>query len=777
MTFTTVSAGGPRKYGHAPRGGPRLGRTDAAAYAGGSPMTAAAENRRPSPLLNRELSWLAFNSRVLAEAQDPEVPLLERLKFLAILSSNLDEFFMIRVAGLLRAAVAGDTAPSPDGRTPQAQREEISAEVHRITAVAEEVFHSEIRPALAKAGIRVLETAELSEEQLRGVHEIFHRDVYPVLTPLAVDPGHPFPHLFNKTINLAILLVREDGTEHFGIVQVPRTLDRLVRLPAAEGEHHFLLLGAIIRLHLGDLFPGYVVRSAHAFRVTRDSDLAIEEEDDPLLYAVERQLRQREWGIAVRLEVEDGMPDAVEKAVRTAVGVDPLDVYRTRGPLQMSDLMAVAALQHRPELRDPPFTPSVRPPLRDEDDLFAAVARADVLLHHPYESFDTVVRFLRAAAEDPGVLAIKQTLYRTSGDSPVADALVRAAESGKQVTALIELRARFDEGSNIAWARALERAGAHVIYGLVGLKTHCKQTLVVRRESGGLRRYAHLSTGNYNPVTARLYTDVAMLTADPDITADVSDLFNLLTGYARPPAWRSIVVAPQGMKDRVLEWIDGERKEAEAGRPTLILAKMNSLVDREVVKALYRASQAGVPIDLVVRGICCLRPGVPGLSENIRVRSVVDRFLEHERVFVFGIGARSRMFFSSADWMPRNFLRRVELCWPVKDAAIRRRVFDEILYATLADNRKAWALGPDGSYERVAPGPGDPVLRSQEWLLEEERRLATTGKAGRRPVRSLLRGSVILEEAEGGAGDTRPPRWHAPGGAAASARRKATRRG
>jgi polyphosphate kinase len=736
-------------------------------------MSPSTDPAKSTPLLNRELSWLAFNARVLAEAQDPEVPLLERLKFLAILAGNLDEFFMIRVAGLLRAVLAGDTSAAPDGRTPQEQREEISSEVHRMTEAAMGAWGTEIRPALAARGIRVLDVPDLSEGQLRKVHEIFHRDVYPVLTPLAVDPGHPFPHLFNKTINLAILLVREDGTEHFGIVQVPRTLDRLVRLPAPDGEHHFLLLGAIIRMHLGDLFPGYIVRSAHAFRVTRDSDLAIEEEDDPLLYAVERQLRQREWGIAVRLEVEEGIPEAVERAVRTAVGVDPLDVYRVPGPLQMSDLMAVASLAHLPDLREPPFTPSVRPPLRDEEDVFAAVARQDLLLHHPYESFDSVVRFLRAAAEDPGVLAIKQTLYRTSGDSPVADALVRAAENGKQVTALIELRARFDEGSNIAWARALERAGAHVIYGLVGLKTHCKQTLVVRREEGGLRRYAHLSTGNYNPVTARLYTDVGMLTADPDITADVSDLFNLLTGYARPPAWRSIVVAPQGLKERVLDLIETERKEAEAGRPALVLAKMNSLVDKEVIRALYAASRAGVPVDLVVRGICCLRPGVPGVSENIRVRSVVDRFLEHERILVFGIGKRSRMFLSSADWMPRNFLRRVELTWPVKDPALQKRLYDEILYASLNDNRKAWTLGADGTYRRVERKGDEPVLRSQVWLLEEERRRAESPLEARGRKRSLLRGAVAIEPRVEGEEDA-PRRWRPA--AAPPPRRKAGRR-
>ena len=729
--------------------------------------------KKPEYLLNRELSWLAFNDRVLAEAKDPEVPLLERLKFLAILHSNLDEFFMIRVAGLVRAVLAGDKGEGADGRTPHQQREEISADVHRMMGEAAAVYLAEIRPALARHGIRLLDTPELDDGQLQRVREFFQRDVYPVLTPLAVDPGHPFPHLFNKTINLAVVLEREDGTENFGIVQVPRTLDRLVRLPAPDGEHHFVQLGDVIRMHLPDLFPGFIVRSAHAFRVTRDGDLSIEEEEeDPLLYAIERQLRQREWGIAVRLEVEEGMPEAVETSLRDAVGVEDIDIYRLSGPLQMSDFMSVATLSQATELRDTPFTPSLRAPLREEEDIFATIARGDVLLHHPYESFDSVVRFLRAAADDPGVLAIKQTLYRTSGDSPVADALAKAAENGKQVTALIELRARFDEGSNIAWARALERAGAHVIYGLVGLKTHCKQTLVVRREVAGLRRYCHLSTGNYNPVTARIYTDIGVLTADPDITADVSDLFNLLTGYARPPQWRSIVVAPQGLKEKVLELVDFERAEAEAGRPARILAKMNSLVDREVIRGLYKASRAGVPVDLVVRGICCLRPGVPEVSENIRVRSVVDRFLEHERIFVFGNGDRTRMFLSSADWMPRNFLRRVELTWPVKDPALQKRIFEEILHATMSDNRKAWILGPDGGYSRATPVDAQPVLRSQAWLLDLESRTASAPRGVRRGRAPYHRGLAATERPRvPGAGSR--AKWKP---AAATSKKKPTRK-
>ncbi len=707
-------------------------------------MSPPAPLKKPAYLLNRELSWLAFNDRVLGEAKDPEVPLLERLKFLSILSSNLDEFFMIRVAGLVRSVLSGDNAPGADGRTPQRQREEISAEVHRMMGEAMAIYGGEIRPALARHGIRLLAPKELDEERLRLVGELFQRDVYPVLTPLAVDPGHPFPHLFNKTINLAVMLEREDGSEHFGIVQVPRTLDRLIRLPAPEGEHHFVMLGDVIGMHLAELFPGYQVRSAHGFRVTRDGDLAIEEEEeDPLLYAIERQLRQREWGIAVRLEIDAGMPEVVEKVLAEAVDVETLDVYRLEGPLQMSDLMAVATLGHLPELRDPPYTPSLRAAVRDEEDLFAAIAKEDLLVHHPYESFETVVRFVQQAAEDPGVLAIKQTLYRTSGDSPVVDALARAAENGKQVTAIIELRARFDEGSNITWARALERAGAHVIYGVVGLKTHCKQTLVVRREDGGLRRYAHLSTGNYNPVTARIYTDIGLFTADPDITADISDLFNLLTGYARPPKWRSIVVAPQGLKDRVLEWIEAEKAEAEAGRPSRILAKMNSLVDREVIKALLKAAQAGVPVDLVVRGICCVKPGVEGVSENVRIRSVVDRFLEHERVLVFGTGERTRMYLTSADWMPRNFLRRVEILWPVNSPALQKRIFEEILHASFHDNRKAWVLGPDGAYARVKPADGAAVLRSQARLIDAESQQAA--KAPRKRKAFGFRGTPVAD--------------------------------
>ncbi len=739
-------------------------------------MAPKSDLKKPAYLINRELSWLAFNNRVLAEAKDPEVPLLERLKFLAILSSNLDEFFMIRVAGLVRAVRSGDNSEASDGRTPQKQREEISAEVHRIMAEASSVYREDLRPSLARNGIRLLEPQELEDAQRKKVQEFFQTEVYPVLTPLAVDPGHPFPHLFNKTINLAVVLEREDGTENFGIVQLPRTLDRLVRLPATDGDHHFLTLGSVIRMHLPDLFPGYAVRSAHGFRVTRDGDLSIEEEEeDPLLNAVERQLRQREWGIAVRLEVEEGMPEAVEKALRTAIGVDDLDVYRMNGPLQASDFMTVASLGHRPELRDPPFTPGSRPPFRDDQDIFAAVAKGDVLLHHPYESFDSVVRFLREAAEDPGVLAIKTTLYRTSGDSPVADALAKAAENGKQVTALVELRARFDEGSNISWARALERSGAHVIYGLVGLKTHCKQSLVVRREDGGLRRYAHLSTGNYNPVTARIYTDIGMLTADPEITADISDLFNLLTGYARPPAWRSIIVAPQGLKEKVLELIDLERQEAEAGRPARILAKMNSLVDREVIRSLYKASRAGVPVDLVVRGICCLRPGIPEVSENIRVRSIVDRFLEHERVFVFGTGDRTRIFLSSADWMPRNFLRRVELMWPVKDPILQKRILDEILQASFNDNRKAWHLGAEGEYVRRLPVAGQPVLRSQAWLLDLEGRTGALAKSAIRTKASMLRGTVVIPKRGLDERSGKSTKWNPS--AATSPRKRTTKKG
>ena len=460
------------------------------------------------------------------------------------------------------------------------------------------------------------------------------------------------------------------------------------------------------------------MKGAYLFRVTRDADLTLGEEDDPLLFAVERQLRRREWGIAARLEIEEGMPDSVEAFIRASVDVEDMDVYRVDGPLQASDLAAVATMCHRPDLRDLPFTPAVKGVLREEEDVFAGVARGDVLLHHPYESFDPVVRFLRAAAEDPDVLAIKQTLYRISGDSPVADALALAAENGKQVAALVELRARFEEGSNIHWARALERAGAHVVYGVVGLKIGCKMTLVVRREEGGLRRYAHLSTGDYNPVTARVYTDLGMLTADPDVTSDVSDLFNVLTGNARPPRWRRISVSPFGLKDRLLDLIAGEREEAAAGRPSRILCKLNALVDPEIIAALHRASGAGVPIDLMVRGICCLRPGDPGPGGAIRVRSIVDRFLEHERVFAFGEGDRTRVFLSSADWMPRNFLRRVEIMWPVEDPALRGRLLEESLGATLADNRKAWELLPDGSHRRVAAEKGAAVRRSQAALLD-----------------------------------------------------------
>lgn len=686
---------------------------------------------KPAYFLDRELSWLAFNRRVLAEAQDPNVPLLERLKFLCILSGNLDEFFMIRVAGVRQQILAGDETLSMDGRTPKKQREDISRVVHALVAEAMEVYRGTILPELAQCGIHILEASQLSGDQATAARTIFERELYPVLTPLAVDPGHPFPHLFNRSLNLAVTLTSDDGIERFGVVQVPRTLDRLVPLPAPEGERHFLLLGSLIQLHLGDLFPGHTVTGAHRFRVTRDADLAMDDEleDDPLLTSIERQLRMREWGLAVRLEVEAGIPGDIEAVLLRAIDIDPLDIYYVDGPLQMSDLMSVALLSDYPELKDPPFVPSVRPPLRDEDDLFAVIRRGDVLLHHPYESFDPVVRFLQQAAADPAVLAIKQTLYRTSGNSPIADALARAAENGKQVAALVELRARFDEGSNILWARALERAGAHVVHGLVGLKTHCKLTLVVRREPDGLRRYVHLSTGNYNSATARLYTDTGMLTCDPDIAADATDLFNLLTGYARPPRFRRMAVAPTGLKGRVMDLIAKERSEAEAGRPSGIVVKMNSLVDREVIGELYRASRAGVRIELIVRGICCLKPGIEGLSETITVRSVVDRFLEHERIFFFGVGERREVFLSSADWMPRNFLRRVEVMWPVRDPAIIARLENEILRASRDDNRKAWELRGDGTYERVVRPEGVVSMRSQAHLLSVEKKLTAAADA------------------------------------------------
>jgi polyphosphate kinase len=726
--------------------------------------------RESSLYLNRELSWLEFNARVLAEADNEAVPLLERLKFHAIVASNLDEFFMVRVAGLKQQITGEVDEIGPDGMTVGEQLAAISARVHSLVAVQAQSL-SALVPRLADAGIVLVKTGELPGEALTELDARFHNEVFPILTPIAIDPGHPFPQVRNKSLNLAVMFTREGTFEHgFGVVQVPSVLPRVlavsgVRTPGgAPALRAYVLLEDLVARHVSTIFPGVRIKGVYTFRVTRNFDIEVDEEEaEDLLQTIQQELRRRERGNAVRIEVGGEPPAGSLAKLVKALKLDPeRDVYAVGGILNPGDLMSIARDDVR-SLHDEPFTPHAVPPLRDADDVFAVLREQDVLLHHPYESFDAVVDLVSRAADDPDVLAIKQTLYRAGGDSHIVKALARAAESGKQVTAIVELKARFDEESNIVWARMLEQAGAHVVYGLLGLKTHAKCLLIVRRERGRLRRYAHLSTGNYNPTTARLYTDLTLFTARPEVCEDVSSLFNLLTGYSAPPRWNKLLVAPLGLHEAVLGLIAREAEHARAGRPARIVAKMNALVDADVIEALYRASQAGVVITLLVRGICCLRPGVPGVSETIEVRAIVDRFLEHGRAFHFTNGGRDEVYIASADWMPRNFHRRVEAMLPVEDAAIRARLV-EILEIQCADNAKSWILKPDGKYERVQPRPGQPFVRSQARFIDAVRERAkasdTTATGGRFRMHALPSGRA---KSDGKTVEGRRPRREPPG--------------
>jgi polyphosphate kinase len=727
---------------------------------------------QPQFFINRELSWLEFNARVLEEAFDTSNPILERLKFLTIVSSNLDEFFEVRVAGLQQQAESQPHRCGPDGMTPGEVLGAIATRARELVNAQYRCYREQIVPGLAEQGIELLTVDALSPKAYKWVRDYFQREVFPVLTPLAIDPAHPFPQLLNKSLNLAVVLSipdtpgQLDGLKHddshddmrFGVVQVPRVLPRLVALPpdVSTRKRAYVFLSSIISEHIGDLFPGLEVQGCYAFRVTRNSELYLDEDEaDNLLEAVREQLLARRRGDAVRLEVQRGCDPAVVEMLLHTFELEPIDLYEVDGPVNLPRLMTVYSNEKRPDLKDEPFVTAKPRALRNlevPEELFSALRHEDILLHHPYDSFKSVVDFISMAAQDPNVHAIKQTLYRTSGDSPIVKALVRAAENGKQVTALVELKARFDEENNIRWARRMEEAGVHVLYGLVGLKTHCKMALVVRHEGNTIRRYVHLGTGNYNPVTARLYTDVGLLSARPDIGEEVAKIFNLLTGMSQFPGLQKLKMAPFGLHDDFRRLIEREaahakryarRRKAEGGRlkktdhvsthnanfhpSSLILqpseaprivAKMNALVDPDIIKALYRASQAGVQIDLIVRGICCLRPGVPGLSDNIRVRSIVDRFLEHSRVFYFANGGNEEILCGSADWMPRNFFRRIETVFPVEDERLKARLRDELLGAALADNVKARLLKPDGKYERARRAPGEAPLRSQSWLLE-----------------------------------------------------------
>jgi polyphosphate kinase len=677
----------------------------------------------PERFSNRELSWLEFGSRLLDLTEDPDVPLLERLKFLAIFSEGLDEFFQVRVAGLKDQVDAGLRTRSADGLRPSEALRAIGERVRELTQRQSDVFLHALVPALAEAGIRLVEWSSLDEGDQKHLVDVFHREIFPVLTPLSVDPGHPFPYISNLSLNLLVRVGDPvTGEQRVSRVKVPPLLSRFVPLP--DGER-FVALDQIIAGHLSMLFPEMVIGEHFAFRVTRNTDLELEEDEaDDLLVAVEMELRRRRFGRAVRVEVDADMTADARDLLLHELDLGPEDLYESDAPLDLGGLWSIHGLD-RPELHDEAWAPMTPPRLatagNEPVDLFSVLRERDVLVHHPYDSFATSVEaFIAQAADDPDVLAIKQTLYRTSGDSPIVASLIQAAEAGKQVAAVVELKARFDEQANILWARALEEAGVHVVYGLVGLKTHSKAALVVRREEDGIRRYVHLGTGNYNDRTARMYEDLGLLSADPLLGADVGDLFNFLTGYSRHTRYRRLVVAPGALRQRVIELIG---HETEAGPDGRIAIKVNGLTDPEVIDALYHASVAGVPIDLVVRGVCCLRPGVPGMSETIRVRSIVGRFLEHSRIYRFG-GINDRpltLLMGSADLMERNLDRRIELLFPVGDPELQARAL-EVLDLNLADDMNAWQLGPEGTWTRVPTVEGISVQRRLQELARERAR-------------------------------------------------------
>jgi polyphosphate kinase len=679
-----------------------------------APGAAAGRGRRRTPAaatipyINRELSWLEFNDRVLYEAVDERNPLLERVRFLSIFAGNLDEFFQVRVAGLKQQVAAGRSHPTPDGMGAAQILDAVRTRLLPMVAQHSKTY-AQVRRELADEGIRIVRYEERPERHLE-LRSRFFDEIFPVLTPLAVDPGHPFPYISDLSLSLAVT-VRDStsGERLFARIKVPPILPRLMEV----GQHTYVLLEQVIAANLDALFPGMEILEHHLFRVTRNADLAIEEEEAPdLLMALEEELRKRRFGKVVRLEIERSMPNPTRNLLMRGLQIEPHDVYEISGMLDLTALSGIAELDIA-ELHAIPWQPVVPPRLTPPDpdegtDVFAAIRSADILLHHPYESFAaSVQRFIEQAADDPDVLTIKQTLYRTSGDSPIVRALIAAAEAGKQVVVLVEIKARFDERANIVWARALERAGAHVAYGLVGLKTHSKLALVVRREGRGLRRYVHIGTGNYNPGTARLYVDLGLLTADPELGADVTDLFNLLTGHSRQTRYRRLLVAPNTLRVGIIDLINAERERQRSDGDGRIVMKCNAVVDPTVIEALYRASADGVPIDLIVRGMCSVRPGVPGMSESIRVRSVVGRFLEHSRIFVFGRGEREQFYIGSADIMERNLDRRVEAVTPVLDADSRARL-RTIVEVMLTDDRRAWQLGDDDRWRRVEDAVEEP---------------------------------------------------------------------
>ncbi len=670
-------------------------------------------------LFNRELGWIEFNSRVLEEGLDTSLPLLERLKFLSIFSTNLDEFFMVRIAGLQEQAETDPNSLSPDGLTPATQLKRISERLRPLSKLQTDCLRNEILPGLEKLRVRLVEPDDLNAENRQTLERFFAERVFPILTPLAVDPGHPFPYISNISLNLGILLrpcaSSPDEEPRFARVKIPANVPRLIRV---NEKHDFVLLEHLVALHIGSLFPKCVILECQPFRITRDADIEIEEDEaEDLLKSVQQTLRQRRFGFGVRLEVSSTMSDAMVDLLRQSLKLENQDVYSIDGPLNIPDLMALYKLD-LPGAKDKSFKPQTPPVFREGESVFDAIRHQDVLLHHPYESFMPVVDFFRSAAKDPNVLAIKATLYRVGSDSPVVGALIEAAERGKQVAVLVELKARFDEENNILWARRLEEAGAHVIYGIVGLKTHAKMTLVIRQEASALRRYVHLATGNYNPTTAQIYTDVCLFTANADFGADASELFNYLTGFSGQTQYRKLFVAPVGLREHLTNLIRREVEHKSAGRPAGIFAKCNSFTDTGLIEEVYAASNAGVPITLLVRGVCCLRPGVPGLSENIRVASIVGRFLEHSRVYLFTNGGNEELYLASADLMHRNLNRRVEVLFPIEDPQLKGRIRCELLENAVVDNTKIRWLQPDGTYERVLPRDSDQRNFQEELMTK-----------------------------------------------------------
>ena len=676
----------------------------------------------PKNYVNRELSWLEFNYRVLSEARDKNIPLFERLKFLSITASNLDEFFMVRVASLKDMVHAGYDKPDIAGMKPGEQLEKIAQKTHELVNVQYSTYSRSLVPALKQQGLRVIVNHEdLTEAEGEYVDRYFKENVYPVLTPMAVDSSRPFPLVRNKTLNIAALVKKkggEDDTLDFAMVQVPSVIPRLVEIPEETEGRAVILLEEIIERNIQVLFLNYDIVTAHPFRIMRNADFSIDEEEaEDLLVEIQKQLKKRQWGEVIRLEIDERVDKRLLKILKRELKVDNDDIFFINGPLDLTFLMKMYGMDGFDALKTPKYTPQKVPALMNDDDIFTNIRKGDIFLHHPYETFDPVVDFVRKASRDPDVLAIKQTLYRVSGNSPIIAALAAAADNGKQVSVLVELKARFDEENNINWAKTLEKAGCHVIYGLVGLKTHSKITLVVRREEDGIRRYVHLGTGNYNDSTAKQYTDCGIMTCNPLIGEDATAVFNMLSGYSEPLGWNKLVLAPLWLRGRLLRLIRRETEHAGKGMEAHIIAKMNSLCDKEVIAALYEASCAGVKIELIVRGICCLKAGVPGLSENIHVRSIVGNFLEHSRIFYFENGGSPQLFMASADWMPRNLDKRVEIMFPVEDPAIKEQVL-HILEVELADNVKAHVLQPDGSYEKVDLR-GKMKVNSQDQFCEE----------------------------------------------------------